>query len=145
MRQGPDASRWKPSLAVLPAVGVGLLPKIICPACWPAYTGLLSSLGIGFLPTSPYLLPLTLASLALAVGVLAWQTRRHGIAPLLLGVVGAVVIVAGRFGLASDAVVYVGIGLLCGASLWAARPRRAGACPACTHIEPATIHEEIEV
>lgn len=120
------------------------VPRIICPACWPAYTGLLSSLGIGFFPTGPYLLPLTLASLALAVGMLAWQTRRRGIAPFLLGGAGAAVIVAGRFGLESDAVVYGGIGLLCGASLWAARPGRAGACPACTHANPVTIHEEIE-
>jgi len=27
---------WREMLAVLPAIGVALLPKLTCPACWPA-------------------------------------------------------------------------------------------------------------
>ena len=44
-------------LAALPSVGVALLPKLTCPFCWPAYTALLSSVGISFVDYTPYLLP----------------------------------------------------------------------------------------
>lgn len=27
---------WRGHLAVLPGIGVALLPKLTCPACWPA-------------------------------------------------------------------------------------------------------------
>lgn len=49
---------WKHGLLSLPGVTVSLLPKLMCPACWPAYAGLLSSLGLGFLISARYLLPL---------------------------------------------------------------------------------------
>ena len=58
---------WKRSLAVLPGIGVSLLPKLACPLCWRAYAGLLSALGLGFLISAKYLLPLTVALLAIAV------------------------------------------------------------------------------
>jgi hypothetical protein len=28
------------SLAVLPGIAVSLLPRLMCPACWPAYAGI---------------------------------------------------------------------------------------------------------
>lgn len=37
------ASRWPSMLSVLPGVGVALLPIGTCPACWPAYAGLLGA------------------------------------------------------------------------------------------------------
>ena len=33
----------KQGLLSLPGVGVSLLPKLMCPACWPAYAAVLSS------------------------------------------------------------------------------------------------------
>ncbi len=39
-------SRWKHGLLALPGVGVSILPKLACPLCWPAYAGLLSSIGL---------------------------------------------------------------------------------------------------
>src|SRR5437867_2381262 len=36
-------------LWVLPSVAFAFLPKLACPACWPAYAGLLSALGLSFL------------------------------------------------------------------------------------------------
>ncbi len=136
------AGGWKHSLGVLPAIGIGLLPKVMCPACWPAYTGLLSSLGIGFLPTTPYLMPLTFASLTLAVGGLVFSARRrNAFSALAVGVLGAVLVMVGRFALQSSGVLYGGIAMLCGASLWNAWPKRVrtapaellprGRCPAC--------------
>lgn len=48
-------------LLALPGVGVSILPKLACPTCWPAYAGLLSSVGLGFLISAEYLLLLTVA------------------------------------------------------------------------------------
>jgi hypothetical protein len=54
---------WKQNLLAVPGIGLSLLPKVACPACWPAYAGLLSSLGLGFLVSTAYLLPMTAAFL----------------------------------------------------------------------------------
>lgn len=55
----------------LPAIGVAFLPKSACPACWPAYAGLLSTFGISFVDYGPYLLPLTSLFLVIALAALA--------------------------------------------------------------------------
>jgi hypothetical protein len=70
---------WKQTLVALPGIGVALLPKLACPLCWPAYAGLLTSMGLGFLISSKYLLPFTAAFLVLALGALAFRAQwRHG-------------------------------------------------------------------
>lgn len=120
-RQNPEGKgarrdvtrRWMASLAVVPAVAVTLLPSIICPACWPAYAALLSSLGIGFLPTSTYLLPLTLAAVAFALLMFAWQSRRRRrYGPLSLATAGALVLLTGRLALQAQGLLYGGVVIL---------------------------------
>ncbi len=70
----------------LPGVGASILPKLACPACWPAYAALLSSVGLGFLISTVYLLPMTVALLSLALGAIAFRAKqRNGYGPLLLG------------------------------------------------------------
>lgn len=115
---------WKKSLAMVPAVAVAALPKIACPACWPAYAGLLSSVGLGFLiPNTAYLLPLTVVFLVVAVGMLALRGhRRHGYMPLVLGCTSAPLIILGKFFLISNPVFYVGLGVLILASVWNSWP-----------------------
>jgi hypothetical protein len=117
----------------LPAVGLALLPKLTCAACWPAYAALLSSLGIGFVDYTPYLLPLTATFLVLTVAMLAYRAaNRRGYAPFVLGIVASAVVLVGKFVLDSDLALYGGITLLVGASLWNAWPQRAQAsCPGC--------------
>ena len=89
---------WKRTLTVLPSVGVSLLPKLACPMCWPAYAGLLSSLGLGFLISAQYLLPLTVAFLLIAVAALGFRSRtRHGCRPMLLGVAASAGVLCGKF------------------------------------------------
>ena len=125
---------WRSWLAVIPAVGVAMLPKLVCPACWPAYAGLLSSIGLGFLMQTAYLLPLTVAFLIVAVGALGFRARsRHGYGPFLIGVVAATVVVVGKFRFESNPVMYGGIVLLVGASVWNTWPKRTGtqSCTAC--------------
>lgn len=115
---------WKRNLLAAPGIGLSLLPKIACPACWPAYAGLLSSLGLGFLiPNAKYLLPLTAAFLVLAVRMLAFRARRrHGHAPFIMGVFAAGFILLGKFSLASNPILYAGLGLLILASVWNSWP-----------------------
>ena len=126
---------WKRSLAVLPGIGASLLPKLVCPMCWPAYAGLVSALGLGFLISVKYLLPLTAALLALAVAALGFRApRRHGYGPFWLALVAAAVILTGKFYFDAAQAAYAGVGLLIAASVWNGWPRRAvynPVCPAC--------------
>lgn len=66
---------WKQGLLALPGVSLSILPKLACPACWPAYAGLLAAVGLGFLISAAYLLPLTVAFLALALGPCPFERR----------------------------------------------------------------------
>lgn len=137
------AATFKHSLPTLPAVGVALLPKLTCPACWPAYAGLLSAMGFGFVNYTPYLLPLMAVFLVLTLAALAYRVRvRRGFGPVALGSVAAVIVLIGKFWLDSDTALYAGIALLVGASLWNAWPKTAlGSCPACIPDEPHSINE----
>lgn len=124
-------------LAVAPAVGVALLPKAVCPACWPAYAGLMASMGIGLVDFGPYLLPLTMVTLAAVVASLGYRARsRRGFGPLLLGVFGAGAILLDKFLLVSNLLLYGGIAFLIGASIWNSWPKRLGGCSACVQAEP---------
>ena len=123
---------WKRSLATVPGLGVALLPKLICPMCWPAYAGLVSALGLGFLISVKYLLPLTVGFLAITALALGYHaSRRHGYGPLWLGLVAAAVILTGKFYFDATPATYTGVGLLVAASVWNSWPRRAAAAPSC--------------
>jgi prepilin signal peptidase PulO-like enzyme (type II secretory pathway) len=97
----------------------------------PAYAGLISSVGLGFLMKTAYLLPLLLVCLALAVAALGLRARRRrGYVPFMVGIVAAALIVLGRFVLESDGVVYGGVAALAAVSFWNAWPvRPASAVP----------------
>ncbi|MEW6331505.1 MAG: hypothetical protein AB1560_08600 [Pseudomonadota bacterium] len=123
------------TLSLLPAVGTALMPKLVCPVCWPAYTGLLGAMGLGFVNYTPFLLPLSAVFLATVLATLAWRAKaRRGYAPLILGTVAAATVLIGKFQFDSDTATYAGIALLIGASAWNAWPRRgrAASCPACS-------------
>jgi mercuric ion transport protein len=115
---------WKRGLLALPGVGISILPKLACPACWPAYAGLLTSVGLGFLISATYLLPLTTAFLVLALVALAFRAKkRHGYRPFVLGVVAAIGVLLGKFAWESNATMYGAVGLLMVASIWNSLPR----------------------
>ncbi len=130
----PSAGRIQLA-SLLPAVGAALLPKLTCPACWPAYAALLSALGVGFIDYTPYLLPLTLAFLLATLAILAWRPRR-GYAPLALGLFASAAMLIGKFYFDSDIATYAGVALLVGASTWNAWPTHAKAV--CVNCKPAT-------
>ena len=116
---------WKQSLAMIPGLGISLLPKLTCPFCWPAYAGLLSSVGLGFLISTQYLLPVTAAFLVIAVGALALRaTQRHGYRPFWFGLFAALGVLAGKFWWESNPLMYASLAVLVMASVWNAWPHR---------------------
>lgn len=119
---------WRRFAAVLPGVGASLLPKLTCPLCWPAYAGLLTTLGLGFLMSERYLFGVTAIFLIVSVSALAFRYReRRGITPALLGTAGAAVVLAGKFRFESIPAMYSGLSVLIAASLWNSWPRKSDA------------------
>lgn len=132
----PARAGWRSSFAALPAIGAAALPKLTCPACWPAYSGLLGSMGVSFINYTPYLFPLTATFLLVSLIALGWRApRRRGYGPLWLGLAASAVLLVGKFAFDSDIAMYAGMAVLVAASLWNAWPRArreaAGNCPAC--------------
>jgi mercuric ion transport protein len=110
-------------LSVLPSVVLALLPRLACPCQFPAYAGLLGSLGLTFLMQTMYLFPLTAACLTFAVGGLAVRAKsRQGYAPFWVGLLAAMLLMIGKFIIASDRTVYVAIAVLLMASFWNSWP-----------------------
>lgn len=136
---------WRSTLTVLPGIGIALIPKLTCPVCWPAYAGLLSLLGLGFVNYTTYLLPLTILFLVLAVASLGYRAKnRRGYKLFILGVLAAIIVIVSKFIFVSDLTTYGGIALLMGASLWNSWPKRranSGSCPACVCAESLTKKE----
>ena len=119
-------------LSALPAIGVALLPKLTCPACWPAYAWILGLFGIGFVNYTPYLAPLMAFFLTLAVAPMAFRAKsRRGYGPFAVGLAAAVVVMGGKFWFDSDYAMNGGLGLLVAALLWNMWPMKKPSCPAC--------------
>jgi len=138
-------ARWQGAILSIPAVAVGLLPSVTCPACWPAYAAFLGTLGVGFIPTDGLLLPLTIVALVLVLVAIAWRAirvRRWG--ALILGAAVAVALVVGRFVLAWPTLQYTGVVGLVAASIWnIALKQRAAAKSKCPKCAPAIPPEKL--
>jgi len=121
----PSGPAWRRGLAVAPGVGVAFLPKLACPACWPAYAALVSSLGLSFLLSTRYLLGFSLVLLSLALGAIALAARRNRhYLPLWVGVAASATILSAKFALDSQVLLYAGAVGLMAAGLWSNWPRR---------------------
>src|SRR6266481_9413377 len=106
------ASPAKQVWFTIPGIGVALLPKLLCPFCWPLYAGIVSSVGLGFLVGTTYLIPITSAFLTLTLAVLGFRARqRRGFGPFLLGALSSAAILVGKFYFESNPLVYGGVGL----------------------------------
>ena len=123
----------KRALAVLPSVGISLLPKLTCPMCWPAYAALLTTIGLGFLISARYLFLVTAVFLLFSVAALAFRAKeRRGYGPAVIGLAAASAILFGKFSLDSRPAMYAGLGLLVATSIWNGWPRPvADSCPQC--------------
>lgn len=124
------AQGWLRSLALLPAALLAILPHLTCPACWPAYAALLSSVGLGLLALDRILTPLLVGALAVGLASVAWSTRSHRQwGPFWATLVGSVGVAAGRLLWTVPALVYGGAAVLIGASLWNLWLKRPRAAP----------------
>ena len=131
---------WKQSALTVPGIGVALLPKLICPLCWPLYAGIVSSVGLGFLIGTAYLLPITGAFLMLTLAVLGLGAKqRQGYGPFIAGVLASTAILIGKFSLESNPIMYAGVGFLVVASVWNAWPRRT-AKAVCQTVQINGVH-----
>ena len=132
----------------LPALLVSLLPNLTCPACWPAYGTVLGALGLGFVSTGVWLLPLTIVSLLVALwGFAAAAVARRGYGPLVIGLAAAFALVIGKFFLNSNTLWIAGLAQLIFASFWNAwRRDRKRACAACARAESHEnhLHQNLE-
>lgn len=113
--------------------GVAALPVLTCPACWPLYAGLLSALGLSFVDYTPFLFPVTAVLLFISLIPLVWKARQQwGCWPVATGLMGATLILYGKFWLLSQPLYYVGIVILLVASIWNIWPsRKKGKCYRC--------------
>ncbi len=118
----------------LPAAGAAIVPGLTCPACWPAYGTLLTALGLPFVPTAPYLLPLTSGLLLVALAALAH--RAESVVPVAVGLAASAMILLGKFVLGSNPIDYAGAALLVAAGLLRRRAP-AASCSACAPAEAA--------
>lgn len=110
---------WARSLALLPGGLLALLPAAKCPVCIAAYASVFSSVGLGFLHDDRVLTPLIAALLGIGLFGVAWSARSHRhLGPLVVTVLGSAAVVAGRLVWSLPVVLYGGVVLLVGASLW---------------------------
>jgi len=119
-------------LGVLPAIGVSAIPTLACPACLPALASVLGAIGLTFLIQREYVVWANLAALVLALTILYAKRRANRYAPFLLGAVGAVAIMLGKFVLAERALAWSGLAVLIFASALTTSGRRdATTCKVC--------------
>ncbi len=135
---------WRNPLGAMSgATLLAFLTRLLCPACWPAYAGLLSSMGLGFLLKTTWLLPLTMITLVFVMASLAFRARaRRGYGPFMLGLPGASALLIGQFVFISGTAmsgwgIDGGAILLVAASVWNGWPRKRKSmetdeCPSCS-------------
>lgn len=132
LRTPKKSPRLFSGFAVLPALGVSLLPKLTCAACWPAYSAALAALGVGFVDYTPYLSGLLAAAIAITGLILVRHARRQRrYAPLLVGIIGAGVLTVAKLGFDHTEMTYVGAALLTLATLWSGWTARQAGCNGC--------------
>lgn len=111
-------------LSVLPGVGAALLPTVTCPACWPAYAGVLSALGLGAVMNGPYYFAVIAGLLTLSLFALAYRARsRRGYIPFLCGGLATALILGNKYWSGPALFNFGGAGLLIMSSVWNNWPR----------------------
>lgn len=136
---------WTEAGGLLPVMGAAFLPKMVCPACWPAYSWLLGVMGLEFINYTPWLFPLTGIFLIPVLGILAYRADgRRGYGPFFMGLLGSILLMSGKFYLNLPFAAYGGIALLVCAFIWNAWPlnkaRGRANCPDC--LVPESTHPD---
>lgn len=130
------------NLAAMPAIVIALLPKLICPFCWPLYTGLLGSIGTNFINYTPYLFPvLTMFLIITNTGLILAARRQQKYGPFYLGIISSLLILLGKFLYITDVFIFVGLSGLIMSVIWQSRSKRSSerdSCSACNNDGVAT-------
>jgi len=135
----PSSTRfhWRSLLTAIPGLGAAVLPVGVCPACWPAYAGVLGALGLGSLMKTAYLIPVTGVFLVLALSGLAYRAQhRNGYRPFMLGIVGVLAAMIGKFIADNTVMLYLGMACLTGASVWNSWPQKRKPTASCASCAP---------
>ena len=104
---------------LLPGLGLAVLSKFTCAACVTAYSGVLASVGVGFVATGSGLTILTAGLLAMGLASVAWSTRRHRHpGPLALVLMGSGVLLTARSGMPSTRILLAGAAMTLAGSVW---------------------------
>lgn len=123
------------NVATIPAIIIALLPKLVCPFCWPLYTGLLGSIGINFFNYTPFLFPLLIVFLILTnSGLVLVARRKKQYAPVYLGGSSSLLILTGKYLSDTDMLIYIGLTGLVMSVIWQSRNKSSGyygSCSAC--------------
>ena len=114
---GGKAGNRSFALSLVLGLLIALTPK--CPFCWAAYMSVFSSLGLGTVSYQPWFLPLMIILLVLNVGILFYQAlKKKNFGPFGLSLLGMSLILVGKLSLNSDVLMWSGLILLLGASVW---------------------------
>ena len=115
------------SILGIPVAALAALP--LCPACYPAYAGVLSALGLTVLSDTAVQTLLTVLFLSAALGALLYKARsRRGYGPFVLGTAASVVLGISKFMMGIDPITYAAVGVLVLAGLWNVWPPANAAC-----------------
>jgi len=121
----------------VPVSALAALP--LCPACYPAYAGVLSALGLGAFADTASQTALTLVFVAAALGGLWYKAAsRRGYGPLALGAGATAVLGLSKFVVGSDPLIYAAVAGLVAAGVWNSWPRAEAACPAGLDATPSS-------
>lgn len=123
MKNVTMTSRWLTFIMAIPSIFLALLPKLTCPMCWPAYTALFASLGIGFINYSPYVPIIIIGLLTISLFSLGYKASlRRGYLPFALGLFGSVSIFVSHILSLGSFMFYFGSVALIAAAIWNAWP-----------------------
>ncbi len=116
--------------AMFPSLGLAVLSKFTCGACLTAYSGVLASMGMGFVAADSGLTILTAVLLVLGLASVAWSTRRHRhLGPVALVLAGSAVLLTARSGMPSTKVLLAGAAITLAGTIWNLwLERRAPSC-----------------
>jgi len=126
-------------ITAIPVMLLALLPKVVCPFCWPLYTGMLGAIGVNFISYSPYIFPLlTLFLILTIVGLIIGAKRSKQYKPVYLGFISSIFILVGKSLLETNVLIYSGIIGLMVSVIWQSRIKSSGNRDSCSACEVET-------
>ncbi|MEQ8427532.1 MAG: hypothetical protein RLT87_00285 [Gammaproteobacteria bacterium] len=126
-------------ITAIPVMLLALLPKVVCPFCWPLYTGMLGAIGVNFINYTPYLFPLLTLFLILTIaGLVIGAKGNKQYKPVYLGVLSSIFILLGKTLFETNVLIYSGIVGLIVSVIWQSRIKSSGNRDSCSACEVET-------